>query len=45
MIEELKSQISTAAFKDSFGPFDLLWFALAVMTAFKIGSGMAASET
>jgi hypothetical protein len=44
MMDEFQSQISTAAFKSSFGLFDLLWFALAVMTAFKIGSGMSQNE-
>jgi hypothetical protein len=28
-----------AAFKESFSGFDLLWFALAAMTAFRVGSG------
>lgn len=27
------------AFKASFGPFDLLWFGLAMMTAYKVGRG------
>lgn len=32
-------------FKSMFGPFDLLWFFLALSTAYKIGSGAAVKET
>lgn len=35
----IREQINDDAFKDSFSPFDLLWFGLAVFTAFKVGRG------
>jgi len=38
-LEEFRSVFREEAFKRSFGPFDLLWFGLAMMTAFKIGKG------
>ena len=37
---ELRDRI----FQKSFSPFDLLWFGLAMFTAFKLGSGMASSD-
>lgn len=43
MIEEITGQLTSAirdsAFKESFGGFDILWFALAAITAFKVGAG------
>ena len=35
----LAGGIKQAAFRDSFSPFDLLWFGLAMVTAFRLGSG------
>jgi hypothetical protein len=37
-------EIRNKVFKGSFSPFDLLWFGLAMFTAFKIGSGLASSD-
>ena len=37
--ETMADSIKAEAFKDSFNPFDLLWFGLAAFTAFKVGSG------
>ena len=43
MMKELMSAFSDGlrsdAFKESFSPFDLLWFGLAAFTAFRLGSG------
>ncbi len=43
MMEEFMGAFSAgirdAAFKESFSPFDLLWFGLAAFTAFRLGSG------
>lgn len=36
--------LAEEAFKASFSPMDLLFFGLAIFTAFKLGSGMAADE-
>jgi hypothetical protein len=38
------TQIKQEIFKQSFSPWDLLWFGLAAWTAFKVGSGLAANE-
>ena len=38
MLRGMNSEITTASFKESFGPHDLLWAALAVATAFRIAS-------
>ena len=37
--EVMGDSIKEAAFKDSFAPFDFLWFGLAAMTAFRVSSG------
>ncbi|MEZ6040656.1 MAG: hypothetical protein R3C20_09120 [Planctomycetaceae bacterium] len=42
LTDMMRGQITDAGFKDSFNAMDLLFFALAVYTAFKVGSGMAA---
>lgn len=39
-IEKVKSEVVDRAFNQSFSPFDLLWFGLAIVTAFKVTSGM-----
>jgi hypothetical protein len=41
----LHSTLSAHGFQSSFGAFDLLWGFLAISTAFKIGSGQAASKS
>jgi predicted Zn finger-like uncharacterized protein len=38
------AQVKQQIFQDSFGPLDLLWFALAAMSAFRIGSNLADDE-
>lgn len=38
------SSVRRHGFAESFTPFDILWFLLAAVTAFKIGSGMAAAD-
>lgn len=35
-----RDQLTKEAFKESFSPIDLLFFGLAIFTAFKLGSGM-----
>jgi hypothetical protein len=44
LMAELNSTIRTAVFRASFSAFDLLWLALAALTAFRLGSG-ASSES
>ena len=44
LMVDQKSTIRGEVFKESFGPFDLLWFGLAAFTAFKLGSGLATDE-
>ena len=39
--EELTSMFKKEGFSASFTPFDLLWFGLAICTAFSIGAGVA----
>jgi hypothetical protein len=41
ILEQLKAQIRDRAFRESFSAMDALFFLLAVLTAFKIGSGLA----
>ncbi|HBO45144.1 MAG TPA: hypothetical protein DD670_14695 [Planctomycetaceae bacterium] len=41
---QLRANASMEGFKASFTPIDLLWFGLAALTAFKLGSGMAGSD-
>jgi hypothetical protein len=41
LMESVRSALFKVYLKESFGPFDLLWLALAVITAFKLGSGVA----
>ena len=36
-IDQMRQEYTIDAFKASFGGFDLLWFGLAIFTAFKIG--------
>lgn len=47
-IDRVKAEFGGMArdrgFASSFSPFDILWFLLAAITAFKLGSGMATSE-
>ena len=43
-IELLTKEARSTAFQDSFTPWDLLWFGLAAVTAFKVGSGLASDE-
>jgi hypothetical protein len=43
LLGAMKARIRESAFRDSFGPFDLLWFGLVVFTAFKLGSGLVSS--
>ncbi len=40
MVTLARSEIEKEGFSASFTPFDLLWFGLALATAFKLGSGM-----
>jgi len=40
----VSSTAKSRAFRDSFSGFDILWFLLAVASAFKIGSGSAGSD-
>lgn len=40
---ELQSSLRAAAFRASFSGFDLLWFGLAALTAFRLGSGASES--
>lgn len=39
LFQNLRGAIAQQAFRESFGIFDLLWFFLAVGTAFRLGSG------
>lgn len=39
VMAELTSMLRWAAFRESFSAYDLLWFGLAALTAFKLGSG------
>jgi hypothetical protein len=41
---EFKTTLQSEAFADSFSPYDLLWFGLAMFTAFKVGSGAGRDE-
>lgn len=41
---QLKAEIRSKAFSESFSPWDLLWFGLAAVTAFKLGSGLTSDE-
>ena len=43
-IDNLNSEIRGSTFRESFSPWDLLWFGLATFTAFKLGSGAAENE-
>ena len=43
-VQQFESDVRGEAFKQSFSPWDLLWFGLAVFTAFKVGSGMASDD-
>jgi hypothetical protein len=38
-LDVVAAEVGRQAFRDSFSPFDLLWAALALFTAFKLGSG------
>jgi hypothetical protein len=38
-VDKIKNQVTIDAFKSSFSGFDLLWFGLAVLTAFRMASG------
>jgi hypothetical protein len=40
-MEIMSSEVKDAGFRESFGPFDLLWLGLAAFTAFKVGSAEA----
>ena len=39
MANSIGDSAKSTAFKESFGPFDALWFFLAAATAFRVGSG------
>lgn len=39
MTGSIGESVKSAAFKESFSPFDALWFFLAAATAFRVGSG------
>jgi len=41
-MEMFESELKQAAFKESFGVLDIVFFLLAVVTAFKVGSGLGA---
>lgn len=43
-LEEFKGAITDQAFQESFTAFDLLWFGLAALTAFRLGSGATDEE-
>jgi hypothetical protein len=43
LLNGVADQARNAGFRESFGMFDLLWFGLAVATAFRIGSGTQSS--
>ncbi len=44
MMREVGESVKSDAFAESFSPFDLLWLALAVGAAFKLGSGFGDDE-
>ena len=44
LIEKVKAETKKSAFQESFSPFDILWFVLAAMTAFRLGSGLTTDE-
>jgi hypothetical protein len=47
-VDEAKTNFGSSArssgFSGMFSPFDIIWFLLAAITAFKLGSGMATSD-
>ncbi len=43
-VKELSEQVSGPGFGEFFSPWDLLWFGLATMTAYKIGAGMCGTD-
>ncbi len=43
-VDEFAAGLQGRAFEESFGPWDLLWAALAVVTAYKIGAGSYSTE-
>ena len=43
-VEQFEADVRDIAFKESFTPWDFLWFGLAVFTSFKVGSGMASDD-
>lgn len=38
------TDVRSAVFADSFGAYDLLWFGLAMFTAFRVGSGLQVQQ-
>ena len=44
LLDETKKDISQTALRESFTPYDILWFVLAAITAFKVGSGLTSDE-
>ena len=40
VVAAVRGAVRREGFKDSFTPFDLLWFGLAMFTAFRLGSGL-----
>jgi hypothetical protein len=44
IIDDLKAHAIARAFENSFSPFDILWFLLAIATAFRVGSRLAPAE-
>lgn len=43
-VASISDQVSKQGFIESFSLFDLLWFGLAIMTAFKIGTGFGGDD-
>lgn len=41
---ELKGKAREFVFRDSFGPFDILWFVLATITAYRLGAGTFSND-
>ncbi|MDI1290706.1 MAG: hypothetical protein PSX37_12245, partial [bacterium] len=44
MFESFRTEVTSSAFMDSFALWDVLWVILAVLSAFKIGSGAGGSD-
>ena len=44
LLGDVKANLRKVAFQNSFGVFDLLWFGLAALTAFRLGSGNVSGD-